>query len=61
MVLLSDNVRRSHNAEALEELFTSGSDRAYEIGRGQGHPGRFRFPVVLITKSGSGIHRIFSR
>jgi hypothetical protein len=60
MVLLSDNVRRSHNAETLEELFSGGSDRAYEIGRGQGHPGRYRFPVVLVTKSGSGLHRAFS-
>ena len=60
MVLLSDNVRRSHNAETLEDLFSSASDRAYEIGRGQGHPGRYRFPVVLVTKTGSGLHRAFS-
>jgi hypothetical protein len=60
MVLLSDHVRHSHNAEALEELFSSGSDRAYEIGRGKGHPGRYRFPVVLVTKSGGGLHRTFS-
>lgn len=60
LVLLSDNVRRSHHAETLEERFSSGSDRAYEIGRGQGHPGRYRFPVVLVTKSGGGIHRTFS-
>ena len=43
----------------LEELFSSGSDRAYEIGRGQGHPGRCRFPVVLVTKTG-GLHRACS-
>jgi len=60
MVLLSDNARRSNNTEILEELFSSGSDRAYEIGRGKGHPGRYRFPVVLVTKSGSGPHRTFS-
>jgi len=60
MVLLSDNVRRSQNAETLEELFSGGSDRAYEIGRGEGHPGRYHFPVVLVTKSGSGLHRAFS-
>jgi hypothetical protein len=60
MVLLGDRVRRSHDAETLEQLFSSGSDRAYEIGRGKGHPGRYRFPVVLVTKTGSGLHRTFS-
>jgi hypothetical protein len=60
MVLLGDRVRRSHDAETLEQLFSSGSDRAYEIGRGKGHPGRYRFPVVLVTKQGSGLHRTFS-
>jgi hypothetical protein len=60
MVLLSDHVRGSHTAETLEQLFSSGSDRAYEIGRGKGHPGRYRFPVVLVTKTGSGLHRTFS-
>ena len=60
MVLLSDKVRRSHNSEDLEQLFSSGSDRAYEIDRGKGHPGRYRFPVVLVTKLGGGLHRIFS-
>ncbi len=60
MVLLSDHVRSSHDAETLEQLFSSGSDRAYEITRGQGHPGRYRFPVVLVTKSGGGLHRTFS-
>jgi hypothetical protein len=60
MILLSDKVRRAHSAETLEELFSSGSDRAYEIGRGKGHPGRYRFPVVLVTKSGGGPHRTFS-
>jgi hypothetical protein len=60
MVLLSDHVRRSQNAETLEELFSSGSDRAYEIGRGKGHPGRYRFPVVLVTKTGGGLHRTLS-
>jgi hypothetical protein len=60
MILLTDHVRRSHNAGTLEELFSSGSDRAYEIGRGKGHSGRYRFPVVLVTKQGGGLHRIFS-
>ena len=60
MILLSDHVRGSQNAESLEQLFSSGSDRAYEIGRGKGHRGRYRFPVVLVTKQGSGLHRTFS-
>jgi hypothetical protein len=60
MVLLSDHVRGSHTAETLEQLFSSGSDRAYEIGRGKGHPGRYRFPVVLVTKTSGGFHRSFS-
>jgi hypothetical protein len=60
MVLLSDNVRRSRNAGSLEQFFSSGSDRAYEIGRGKGHPGRYRFPVVLVTKPSGGLHRTFS-
>jgi len=60
MILLSDHVRGSHTAETLEQLFSSGSDRAYEIGRGKGHPGRYRFPVVLVTKTSGGSHRTFS-
>lgn len=60
MILLSDHARRSHNADTLEDLFSSGSDRAYEIARGQGHPVRYRFPVVLLTKTGGGLHRTFS-
>jgi hypothetical protein len=60
MILLSDRVRRSQNAEAMEQLFSSGSDRAYEIGHGKGHPGRYRYPVVLVTKTGGGLHRTFS-
>jgi hypothetical protein len=60
MVLLSDHMRGPRSAESLEQLFSSGPDRAYEIGRGKGHPGRYRFPVVLVSKQGSGVHRTFS-
>ena len=60
MVLVSDRERRSHKIRDLEELFSGNLDRAYEIGRGQGHHGRYRFPVVLITKTGTGLHRTFS-
>jgi hypothetical protein len=60
VVLVSDRERRSHNMRNLEEFFSSDSDRAYEIGRGQGHRRRYRFPIVLITKTGSGLHRASS-
>jgi hypothetical protein len=60
MVLLSDHARRSHNAENLEKFFSGGSDRAYEIERGKGHAGRYRFPVVLIMKTDGGLHHTFS-
>ena len=60
MILLSDHVRRSNNAAILEEFFSTGSDRAYEIGRGKGHPGRYRFPVVLVTKPSGSSHRACS-
>jgi hypothetical protein len=60
MALLGDNARRKHNSESLEQFFSGGSDRAYEIDRGKGHPGRYRFPVVLVTKTGGGLRRSFS-
>jgi hypothetical protein len=56
MVLLSDNIRHSHNADKLEDFFSSG-DRAFEISRGKGHQGRYVFPVVLITLRGSHVTR----
>ncbi len=55
-VLLSDNIRHSHNADNLEEFFSSG-DRAFEISRGKGHQGRYVFPVVLVTLRGSRVTR----
>jgi hypothetical protein len=60
VILVSDHARRSHNMGHLEEFFSGGSDRAYEINRGKGHPGRYSFPVVLVTTTGSGLHRTFS-
>ena len=60
MVLVSDHVRRSHSMGNLEEFFSGGSDRAYEINRGKGHPGRYSFPVVLVTTTGSSLHRTIS-
>jgi len=60
MVLLGDSVRRSENADKLEQFFSNGTDRAFEITRGHGHQGRYSFPVVLVTLRGSHIMRRFS-
>ena len=56
-VLLSDGIRHSHNADKLEQFFSSGTDRGFEIARGHGHSGRYSFPVVLVTSRGSKITR----
>jgi len=60
MVLLSDRVRHSQNADKVEQFFSNGTDRAFEITRGHGHPGRYSFPVVLVTLRGSHVTRKFS-
>ncbi len=61
MVLLSDGVRHSQNADKLEQFFSNGKDRAFEITRGHGHQGRYSFPVVLVTLRGSShVTRRFS-
>lgn len=60
MVLLGDNVRHSQNADKLEQFFSSGTNRAFEITRGHGHQGRYSFPVVLVTTRGSHVTRKFS-
>ena len=57
MVLLSDGIRRSQNADKLEEFFSSGTERTYELARGHGHESRYIFPVVLIMLRGSHITR----
>ena len=56
-VLLSNGIRHSQNADALEEFFSSGMDRGFEIARGHGHPGRYIFPVTLVTSHRSKITR----
>lgn len=56
-VLLSDGIRHSQNADKLEQFFSSGKDRGFEIARGHGHSGRYSFPVVLVTSRGSHITR----
>jgi hypothetical protein len=57
MVLLSDRVRRSQNADSLEQFFSNATSRAFEIERGRRHHGRYSFPVVLVTATGSHVTR----
>jgi hypothetical protein len=58
MVLLSDSLRHSQDADRVEEFFSNATNRAFEIARGKGHSGRYRFPVVLVTLRGSSSTRI---
>jgi hypothetical protein len=60
-VLLSDHVRHSSNPDKIEQLFSGGADRAFEITRGKVNRGRCRFPVVLVTGEGRRVHRKFSQ
>lgn len=60
MVLLSDRVRHSHDPEKFEQFFAGSTDRAFEIARGQGIRGRYRFTVVLVTRTGTRVRRQFS-
>jgi hypothetical protein len=53
MILLSDGLRHSQNADKLEQFFSNATERAFEITRGHGHQGRYSFPVVLVTPRGS--------
>lgn len=57
MVQLSDRVRRSENADKVEQFFSDATDRAFEISRGHGQPGRYHFPVVMAWTQGSRITR----
>jgi hypothetical protein len=57
MVLISDGIRHSQNADKLEEFFSSGTERAFEIARGHGHSGFYSFPVVLVVLHGAHITR----
>ncbi|MGB8012602.1 MAG: hypothetical protein WCF68_13380 [Terriglobales bacterium] len=60
MVMLSDGLRHSQNADRLEQFFSTEEDRAFEITRGHGHKGRYSFPVALVTMRGSHVTRRFS-
>jgi len=60
MVMLGEGIRHSQNSDKLEQFFSNGTDRAFEITRGRGHAGRYTFPVVLFTPRGSHVTRKFS-
>jgi len=60
MVLLSDRVRHSQDPEKFEQFFSGNSDRAFELARGQGSGGRYRFSVVIVTIAGRRIRSRYS-
>lgn len=57
LVLLSDGIRHSQNADKLEQFFSSPTGRAFEIGTGREHRGRYIFPVELLAPKGTHINR----
>jgi hypothetical protein len=57
MVLLGDRVRRSQDADTLEQFFSNATNRAFEIARGRGYKGRYSFPVVLVSTERSHVTR----
>ncbi len=57
LVLLSDGIRHSQNAGKFEEFFSSATGRAFEIGTGREHRGRYIFPVELLAPRGNRITR----
>ena len=62
MVLLSDGLRHSQNADQMEDFLSNAKTkiRSFEITTGHGHPGHYTFPIVLVTPRGSHIIRKFS-
>ncbi len=62
MVLLSDGLRHAQNADQMEDFFSDAKTkiRSFEITTGHGHPGRYTFPIVLVTPKGNHISRKFS-
>ena len=60
MVLLSDRLRHVQDPEKFERFFSGNPDRAFEIARGQGNRGRYRFAVVLVTLPDKRLRRRFS-
>jgi hypothetical protein len=59
-VLLSDRVRHAQNPEGIEDFFSPEQERGFEIMRGGGHKGRYRFPVVLVIRHGNTVRRVSS-
>jgi hypothetical protein len=57
MVQLSDGVRRTQNAQAVEKFFSDAKGQAFEISRGHGQPGRYSFQVVLVGNQASVVTR----
>jgi hypothetical protein len=63
MALLTNHAKQASTPEAMEAFFSNEPPSAYEIAHGKSlRPGRYEFPVTLITHAGgaSGIHRQFS-
>ncbi len=61
MILLSDSIRHSQNADKLESFFSVTAERAFEIGAGHGNRGRYIFPVVLVATKTARVARQASR
>ncbi len=59
-VMLSDHARHFQTAESLENLFSRGADRAFEINRGKCDRGQYRFPVVMVSGENNHVRRKFS-
>lgn len=53
MVLISDGIRHSENADKFEQFFSTSNERAFEIGAGHGNHGRYSFPIVLVVSKGT--------
>lgn len=62
MVLLSDGLRHSQNADQMENFFSNAKTkiRSFEITIGHGYSGHYTFPIVLVTPKGNHITRKFS-
>ena len=61
MILLSDGIRHSQNADKLENFFSAPVERAFEIGPGHGDRGRYVFPVVLVATKTAHLARQASK
>ena len=57
MILLSDGIRHSQNADKLEDFFSTKTERAFEIAAGHGNRGRYSFPIVLVTPQAARLTR----